>query len=339
MAAASEQTLFIHLRVHSAYSLLEGALPIKTLVKLAKGQAMPALALTDSNNLFGALEFSETLAEAGIQPIVGCTLTLGRDEETGGSGNGRPPGETVALGNIALLAKSAEGYANLMELSSQAFLEHMDAAVPHVTLADIAAHNEGLIALTGGSDGPVDRALAGGDAEAAASLLATLKETFADRLYVELQRHGQADERRVAPKLVDLAYDLELPLVATNQAFFASRDDFEAHDALICIAEGSYLAVDDRRQLSPEHYFKSPSEMAETFSDLPEAIENTVEIARRCAFRPETRARRISATRCMAAVAAAMRRRSASESSTPSKPSGYSSAMKAVVMSPETNLG
>ncbi|MCG8561951.1 MAG: DNA polymerase III subunit alpha [Hyphomicrobiales bacterium] len=290
MAAASEQTLFIHLRVHSAYSLLEGALPIKTLVKLAKGQAMPALALTDSNNLFGALEFSETLAEAGIQPIVGCTLTLGRDEETGGSGNGRPPGETVALGNIALLAKSAEGYANLMELSSQAFLEHMDAAVPHVTLADIAAHNEGLIALTGGSDGPVDRALAGGDAEVAASLLGTLKETFADRLYVELQRHGQADERRVEPKLVDLAYDLELPLVATNQAFFASRDDFEAHDALICIAEGSYLAVDDRRQLSPEHYFKSPSEMAETFSDLPEAIENTVEIARRCAFRPETRA-------------------------------------------------
>ncbi|MGI9382156.1 MAG: DNA polymerase III subunit alpha [Methyloligellaceae bacterium] len=296
MAEASEEKLFIHLRVHSAYSLLEGALPIKTLVELAKAQAMPALALTDSNNLFGALEFSETLAEAGIQPIVGCTLALARADDgadnglAGAGGNGRPPGDLGLLGSVALLAKSSDGYANLMRLSSKAFLEHEDTAVPYVTMADITEHNSGLIALTGGPDGPVDKAIAAGDLEGAADHLNVLKEAFADRLYVELQRHGRAEERGVEPKLIELAYDLELPLVASNQAYFARAEDFEAHDALICIAEGSYLAVDDRRQLSPEHYFKSPAEMARIFSDLPEAIDNTVEIARRCAFRPLTRA-------------------------------------------------
>ncbi|MEL6747303.1 MAG: DNA polymerase III subunit alpha, partial [Pseudomonadota bacterium] len=160
----------------------------------------------------------------------------------------------------------------------------------HVTIAEVEANAAGLIALTGGPDGPIDQALADGNAAIAKARLHMLKALFADNLYVEVQRHNTQAERRVEPQLLRLAYDLNLPLVATNQCYFPERDDYEAHDALVCIAEGRYVAEDDRRRLTPEHYFKSQAEMVRLFADLPEAIENTVEIARRCSWRPVTRA-------------------------------------------------
>ena len=156
-------------------------------------------------------------------------------------------------------------------------------------LADLGAHSQGLIALTGGSEGVIDLPIAEGNPELARHRLEALKAIFADRLYVELQRHGLAQERSVEPALLGFAYDLDLPIVATNEPYFATQEDFEAHDALICIAEGSYVAVDDRRRLSPEHYFKTGAKMRELFADLPEALDNTVEIARRCAYRPMER--------------------------------------------------
>ena len=278
--------LFVHLRMHSAYSLLEGALTIPRLVALATADAAPALALTDSNNLFGALEFSEAMAGAGIQPIIGCTLALTFTAE-------REPGPGVDLrgpkadGRIALLAKDETGYANLMRLSTLSYFTAAETGEPLVTIAELAEHAEGLIALTGGPEGVIDLAFAQDNPELARSRLETLKAMFGDRLYVELQRHGLQQERAVEPHLVQLAYDMELPLVATNEPFFAATDDFEAHDALICIAQGSYVAVDERRRLSPEHYFKSADEMRALFADLPEALENTVEIAQRCAYRPK----------------------------------------------------
>ena len=284
----------MHLRVHSAYSLLEGALRIEQLSELAGRQHMPALALTDSNNLFGALEFSQAMAQKGIQPIVGCTLTVELcakgDTGTDGLGNtavhSRPDPRNT--GTLALLAQDETGYVNLLALSSKAFLESEQATIPFVCFDLLQRHHEGLIALTGGPDGLVDKALADGARALAAVRLKTLRQLFGDRLYVELQRHGLDAERRVERALLDLAYEQGVPIVATNEAYFAARSDFEAHDALICISQGSYIAVDDRRRLTPEHYFKSGDEMGELFADLPEALANTAEIAIRCTWRPLT---------------------------------------------------
>ncbi|MFQ5625961.1 MAG: DNA polymerase III subunit alpha, partial [Methyloligellaceae bacterium] len=294
MAAKETARPFVHLRLHSAYSLLEGALPISKLTELAVACKMPALALTDRNNLFGALEFSEALAKAGVQPIIGCTLRVDFAEikRNGGKVEAKlesPDSCKEAGGALALLAKDEAGYANLLLLSSKAFLGHDGVSDPFVTFDDLNEHHYGLIALTGGPEGPVDQAVRVGHADLARNRLEMLAATFGDRLYVELQRHGLEDEKAVEPDLLSLAYDLKLPLVAANQPYFPAPDDFEAHDALICIAEGSYIGVDDRRRLSPQHYFKSAAEMSALFSDLPEALENTVEIARRCAFRPRTR--------------------------------------------------
>ncbi|MCB1459922.1 MAG: PHP domain-containing protein, partial [Nitratireductor sp.] len=169
---------------------------------------------------------------------------------------------------------------------SQQAAQHSSNQGPHVSFGDLERLNGGIIALTGGADGPLDCLLDEGHGEAAKARLDRLKAVFGDRLYVELQRHSQdMRERRIEAQLVALAYSQEVPLVATNQCYFARREDFEAHDALIAIAEGSVVASEDRRRLSPEHYFKSRAEMMVLFADLPEALENTVEIARRCATR------------------------------------------------------
>ena len=282
----SEAQPFVHLRLHSAYSLLEGALTIQKLAALAKADGTPALALTDSNNLFGALEFSEALAEAGIQPIIGLTLSLTFAAERETPAPGSDLNGPHADGRIALLAKDAQGYANLMRLSTEVYFAASELGEAVASIGQLAARAEGLIALTGGLEGPVDVALAEGNPELARARIEALHTIFGDRLYVELQRHGLPQERAVEPQLLKLAYDLDLPLVATNEPYFATQEDFEAHDALICIAEGSYVAVDDRRRLSPEHYFKASAQMRALFADLPEALENTVEIARRCAYRP-----------------------------------------------------
>ncbi len=176
---------FIHLHVHSAYSLLEGALPVKALAKLAEADGAPALAITDRNNLFGALEFSEYLAGAGIQPIIGCSLNLAfpaSAEETSRPGARPAPHH----GPVVLLAKDAEGYSNLMKLSSLAYVEHGDNGTPHITLAELEPHAAGLIALSGGPDGPVDRAFAAGNAAVAEFRLDTLSAVFGNRFYAEI---------------------------------------------------------------------------------------------------------------------------------------------------------
>ena len=277
---------FIHLRLHSAYSLLEGAIRVKDVPKLCKADGMPAVAITDTANLFGALEFAETLSEAGIQPIIGCTLPILLDE---GEEPARGPLRREPSGTLALLAKDEQGYLNLMKLSSSAFLGPEAGEAPHVPLALLAEFQAGLICLTGGPDGIVNRLLENGQRPAAEALLLQLKATFGDRLYVELQRHGQPRERQTEPALIDMAYAHALPLVATNEPHFVAEADYEAHDALICIAEGAYVVQADRRRLTPEHRFKTQAEMVALFADLPEAIANTVEIARRCAVRPMKR--------------------------------------------------
>ncbi|MDW4549537.1 DNA polymerase III subunit alpha [Defluviimonas sp. D31] len=274
---------FIHLRTHTEYSLLEGAVPVKKLVGHCDKMGMPAIAVTDTNNMFAALEFSVIAKGAGVQPIVGCQLSLDHDPAQPGE-KPRPPA------GLVLLAQNEAGYMNLMKLNSCLYLRE-DGALPHVTAEELETHAEGLICLTGGPDGPVGRFLQAGQGPKAEALMKRLAAAFPDRLYVELQRHpGEGGQYTEAERLterghVEMAYAMGLPLVATNDVYFPKPAMYEAHDALICIAEGAYVdQQEQRRRLTPQHYLKSPEEMAALFADLPEALENTIEIARRCAF-------------------------------------------------------
>ena len=276
----------VHLRVHTAYSLSAGAIRIKELAGLCKAERMPAVAITDSGNLFGALEFATTCSAAGIQPIIGCEVALERDNPEGGSRLGRALSEPD---RIVLLVQSEAGYRNLLRLVSQSYLAGESPSEPSISLRDLAGASDGLLCLAGGSRGPVGRLLAEGQAEAAEAMLRELAAAFPNRLYVELTRHGTADETRSEPGLIELAYRHGLPLVATNDVYFPDRDFYEAHDALLCIAQGTVVADADRKRLTRSHYFRPAAEMREVFADLPEACDNTLVIAQRCAFIPQPR--------------------------------------------------
>jgi DNA polymerase-3 subunit alpha len=274
---------FIHLRVHTAYSLSEGAIKLPKLIQLATEHKMPAVAVTDTNNLFGALEFSLAASKAGIQPIIGSQLDIAREGEAKRQGAGNASARRHD--RLVVLAQNQTGYSNLMEISSEAFLttEHGDT---HTTLEKLEERSDGLICLSGGPDGPLGRMIADGQVPAAEAMCDRLNTIFAGRFYIELQRHGLASERQMEPGLLKLAYDRDIPLVATNDAYFATQDMYEAHDALLCIADGRYVSESERRRLTDQHHFRTAAEMRELFADLPEAIDNTVVVARRCAFMP-----------------------------------------------------
>ncbi len=281
---------FVHLRVHSAYSLAEGAIKVKELIKLCQKHSMPAVAITDSGNMFGALEFALAAAEGGVQPIIGCQINLRHTGPKTGTGPGAA--KPAAPDHLLLLVQNQAGYANLMRLVSKAFIESESAETPQITLTDLEDASAGLIALTGGPGGPVGQALATGQEPAARALLHRLMTLFPGRLYVELMRHNSREdasglgaiEDRVEPALITLAYEFGLPLVATNDCYFSDASMYQAHDALLCIADGRYVAEAERRRVTPDHRFKSAAEMRELFADLPEAVDNTLVIARRCSF-------------------------------------------------------
>ena len=274
---------FIHLHLHSSYSLAEGAIHVGRLKELCLKHGMPAVAITDTNNLFGALEASEVLSAAGIQLITGLQLAL--DPES----LDQTMPAVGPLPSLVLLAKDETGYRNLLKLTSGAFLESANETAIASSLERLGEFADGLICLTGGPNGPVDRFLSLDRDDDAAVLLDRLAAMFGDRLYVEIQRHvksGGGFRKPYENRLLSAAYERNLPLVATNEPYFPAPDDHEAHDAFLCIAEGAYVHQDERRQLPSDHYFKSSAEMAEMFADLPEALENTIAIARRCAYRP-----------------------------------------------------
>ena len=269
---------FVHLHVHSAYSLSEGAIKAEKIPVLAREASMPAVAITDTANLFGALEFSQACVAKGIQPIIGCQIALARPD------NPRLPPDPVVL-----LAQDATGLANLQRLSSAGFLETDPGLKPQLALGMIAAHAAGLILLTGGATGPLARLLGEGQKPEAERLLARLLEAFPDRVAMELHRHGQDNERALEPGLIALADAAGVPLVATNDCYFAAPDMHEAHDALLAIADGRLLSEPGRRRVTPEHWFKPAADMRVLFADLPEACDNTLAIARRCAVMMESR--------------------------------------------------
>ncbi len=266
---------FIHLRCHSEHSLLEGAIPVKKLAGLAAANGMPAVALTDTNALFAALEFSVKAMDEGVQPIVGCQVTLDAGP---------------ACGPVVLLAQDQGGWMNLMALSTCLYVTPVKDA-PHLTMEELARHSAGLICLSGGATGPLGQLAAAGKLDDARAHAAALHGIFGDRLYVELQRHTQDNGQPMPAEaasegpMIDIAYDMGLPLVATNDVYFPKPEMFGAHDALICIRERAMVdQPGPRRRLTSQHHFKSARDMAMLFADLPEAVENTVEIARRCAF-------------------------------------------------------
>ena len=265
---------FIHLHVHTAYSLAEGAIKVKSLPQLCKQFEQPAIAITDTNNLFGALEIASLCASSGIQPIIGCALNV-RFSETDGT--------------LLLLVASEQGYLNLLDIVSYLYLgapsENGKAYIPAEYLQ---GRTEGLIALTGGVEGLWAQLLIK-NSEEAEYFLDLLKISFSNHLYIEIQRHGTPLEQELEETLIEKAYLHNLPLVATNNVYFSDASYYEAHDALLCIASSTYVAQDDRRRVTPHHYFKSSHEMQELFKDLPEAIHNTVAISKRCRFMPTMR--------------------------------------------------
>ncbi|RKQ71638.1 DNA polymerase III alpha subunit [Litorimonas taeanensis] len=275
---------YVPLRTRSPYSMLEGALKMKPLAARCADWRFPAVALTDTNNMCGALEFSDTFAGFGLQPIIGVTLSMD-------IGLPLQPGQIRRDpdGTLVLLAQTEKGYENLMALSSSAFLDVEPTDVPHVKASALAGRTEGVIALTGGPDGVLNRFIVDDRKAEAEKWLDNLRALFPNRLYVEIQRHHTEAEEKAEPVLIDFAYEKGLPLVATNEPYYLDPEMHKAHDALLAISEGSYVLEKNRRKVTGHHYLKSPEQMIELFADLPEAIENTLIIAQRCAYRSEKR--------------------------------------------------
>jgi DNA polymerase-3 subunit alpha len=273
---------FVHLRAHSAYSLLEGAMSIDKMVKKCVAENMPAIAMTDTGNLFGALEFSMAASDAGVQPIIGCILRFDPGEDY------RVLGRESGFDEILLIAKNQVGYRNLLNLAS---LYHLDneKGDEHISLSQLEEASDGLIVLTSGVKGTLGRLILTNRRKEAEEFLLKLNKIFKDNLYIELMRHGMEDEDTIERKSVEFGLKHNIPFVATNDVFFLDAKMHRAHEILLCIADGKYIDSEDRRRSTTHHYFKSAEEMQKLFSDIPEAINNTIVIAKRCSVKAEQR--------------------------------------------------
>jgi len=262
---------FVHLHLHSEYSLVNSLVRIKPLTKQIAELGMPAVAITDQSNLFSMVKFYRAAIASGIKPIVGVDVWVANETETD------------LPYRLLLLCKNKEGYLNLSQLVSKSYLEGQHRGIPMLDQSWFEGNTEGLIALSGAREGDVGRALLAGNRSLAKSKAQFWSQLFPDSFYLELQRTGRENESRYIQEAIELAGELRLPVVATNDVCFFKKEDFEAHEARVCIYDGRTL--DDKRRpklYSQQQYLRSPEEMEELFSDIPEAIENTVEIAKRC---------------------------------------------------------
>ncbi len=267
---------FAPLRVFSSYTMLEGAIEPKAIARRAKELGFPAVAVCDRNGLYAAMPFSEACIKAGVQPIVGTLLAVKRPD--------MPDGVTAPIDWLALYAQDETGYGNLCDLVSRAHLDRPIEEEAHVGFAALEGRVEGLLCLTAGAEGALARLYAEGQDSAAEAYAARLEALFPERLYVEIVRRLDETEGKAEPKLLEYAYARNLPLVATNPCCFAEESFHEAHDAMLCIANSSYIASDDRPRSSPDAWMKPANEMKSLFADLPEGIANTLVVAQRCAF-------------------------------------------------------
>ena len=271
---------FIHLRTHTEYSLCSGAIKIKDFVKRLKEQNIPAAAITDTHNMFGALEYSMAATKEGIQPIIGCELVFDMGKMLNRDGDILSDSKREdKFCKMVLLAKDDQGFLNLISMLSQSYLKREQNIKPHVNIEELIDKKDGIIVLSGGVDGPIGKALIDENYDLAKDTTDFFKTNVGENFYIEIQRHGLKDEIATEDAFIDLAYEYSIPLVATNNCHFFTKEMFEAQDALSCIADARYVSETSRPKLTPEHYFKLEDEMIELFKDLPEAIENSVNIA------------------------------------------------------------
>ena len=264
--------MFVHLRLHSEFSVVDGTNRIDDAVQVAADDKQPALALTDLNNLFGTIKFYKQARSKGVKPLLGAEIYL--ESLTQDSNH---------LSKMILLVQSQQGYLNLCELLSRGWTQNVHKAVGVIKLAWLQELSQGLIALSGAQSGPVGQALVQGDLSRASELALQIAGIFPHRFYIELQRAGRADDEAHVVAAVQLASHLNLPVVATHPVQFTKPDDYEAHEARVCISEGEILGNQRRiRKFTREQYFKSSAQMLELFADIPSAVANTLEIAKRC---------------------------------------------------------
>ena len=270
---------FVHLHLHTAYSLLDGMIRTKELAARAAELGMPAVAMTDHGNLFGAIDFYQACLKAGVKPILGCEIYLA---PFAASEKKKVLNRKNAT-HLTLLAETNEGWQNLSKLTSIGHLDGMYNGKPRVDRENLRAHSKGIICLSGCISGPVNEWLLKDDPENALAALTELRDIFGqENTFVELHNHGLEKQLNLLPQLIDLAKQLDLPVVAANDVHFLNRDDHEAHDVMICIGTGSMVIDETRMRYTPEVHFKTAEEMREIFKDIPEACDNTLRIAERC---------------------------------------------------------
>jgi DNA polymerase-3 subunit alpha len=272
--------MYIALRNHTTYSLCKGAIKINDLIETAKSLKMPALAIMDSQNLFGALEFSMSCKKAGIQPILGCEMLV--DFQLNDTKNISNLDFEKTLAKTPLIATNNQGYKNLMYLVSQSYLNRQNGITPHINFELLKQNSSGLIMLSGGSEGIIAKLLINDQEKLITKILADFSQFFHNNFYIEITRHHTKNELAIEEKLINIAMQNNLPLVATNDVYFLTPEMHEAQDILSCIYEGHTQIEENRHKNSPEQYFKKIPEFCELFADLPEAIENTINIAKRC---------------------------------------------------------
>ncbi|MCB1134145.1 MAG: PHP domain-containing protein, partial [Verrucomicrobiae bacterium] len=283
---------FIHLHLHTEYSLLDGAVRIKDLIGKAERCKMPAVAMTDHGNVFGAIDFYQAAKKSGVKPIIGCEAYLtppgvrmtdrktAIEEAAGANGNGAKRKKRNS--HLTLLAETNEGWANLVKLISKAHLEGMYYK-PRIDKECLAEHAKGLIGLSGCIAGEINQLIQAGDIDGARRGLGEFVDIFGrGNFYLEMHDHGLEAQAQCNRQLVEFSREFDLPLVAANDVHFLNRADHEAHDVMICIGTGAQLLDENRMRYSPEVYFKTTAEMRTLFRDFPRAIQNTLVIADRC---------------------------------------------------------
>jgi len=263
---------FSHLKIHTQYSICEGALRTADLAKYCKTNKVKAVGLCDSYNLCGALEFSETIAKSKTQPIIGTQINIKYKEN---------------FGKIPFFAKTLQGYKNLIKLSSMSYLEIKNNEEPHCNFEDIEKNSKGLILFSGSIEGLIGKLFSKNLTDEIFIIFERLKKKLNEDFYLEIQRHNDDGEKLFENFLINSSKKLHIPIIATHEVFYLDKDMHEAHDAFICIGEKTYVNVKDRKKYSENHYFKTSKEMQELFHDLPDALENNVNFPLRISFRPK----------------------------------------------------
>ena len=264
---------FNHFKLHTQYSICEGAIKIEDLKEYCKKNKIQAAGISDTFNLCGALEFSENLAKVGCQPIIGTQIVFNYKEN---------------FGLIPLIAKNEKGYQNIVELSSKSYLSNTDLNLPNCNFDDLLKYKDDIILLSGSINGLIGKLFNEGKSTDIENIYKKLKNTFKNNFYIEIQRHGDLNEKSFELFNLTLSNKLMIPLIATNEVYYLNKDMHDAHDALMCIGSKSYINDSNRNKLTNNHYLKTSDEMKELFKDIPEALENNYYLPRRCSYRPKS---------------------------------------------------